>query len=116
MSELDAQKRQAVLKRDARLRRRILQALDQARSPHGGWLRAITLWDVVGDELEDQRHLLRLCDDLKRSGYLTERDDRHYTWQAVTADTVSYQITDQGVRLLNEAIDPDPEIADERIQ
>jgi len=122
MSQFDANQRQAELKRDARLRRQILQALNAVRDPRSGWFRGQRLADVIGyasthdGELDDQAHLLRLCDELEKSGYIEHRDDRHYQWQHHSASTLSYQITDQGLRLVNEASEPDPLIEDDRNQ
>ena len=114
---------QAEHKRDRRLRKRLLQVLNAARvRPDRGWAGGRFIFDIVdgaipgGQRFESDEHMLGLMRDLIAGGYVEERDDRAYTWQAQGVDYVSYRITNLGTALVLEAVDPDPLVEDSRLK
>jgi hypothetical protein len=68
-----------------------------------------------GQRFESDEHMLGLMRDLIAGGYVEERDDRTYTWQAQGVDYVSYRVTSLGTALVLEAVDPDPLVEDSRL-
>src|SRR5688572_6533398 len=112
---------QANRRRDLRLRRRILQLLDAAKvRPDSGWASGRFVFDLVdgalpgGQQFEDDHHALALLRDLISAGYVQERDDRTRKWQKAGLDWTSYRITSRGTALVNQAIEPDPLVEDDR--
>jgi hypothetical protein len=107
-------------KRDRRLRRRLLSTLHAARvSPRGG-LHARQLVEIVAaavppaDRFEDDGHAIGLLQDLVNKGLATLTDERTRRSQAFGLDYLFAAITNRGSMLLNETIEPDPDVDDER--
>lgn len=91
------------IKRDLRLRRRILEALDAARA--GGGLRGRMLADILvdlPDGLDSDDHLLALLADLQCLNLVVVTDLRKYRDQFWTLDLRQVQITAKGTGLLAE--------------
>ena len=110
-------------KRDLRLRRHLLMLMHAARvRPEQGWATGRFLVDVVDGLLpgaacfEGDAHATGLLHDLVAGGYSERRDDRWNTRQPEGLDFTSYRITHKGVALVEEHIDPDPLIDDERVR
>jgi hypothetical protein len=118
MMDLDAANRM----RDRRLRRRMLSTLhlSRAMSPKGG-LGGRALKDLVdgvvpaGQGFESDRHALELARDLVNKGLAEESRLPMRRGQAFGLDFAFFKVTDKGSQLVNESIDPDPDIDDERI-
>ena len=109
-------------RRDARLRKRVLQLLHAARvRPESGWCSGTFLYDVLDESLapaqkmEGDEHLLGLLRDLVAAAYAEERDDRTRRGQRAGLDSFSYRVTARGTALVTEAIDPDPLVDDPRL-
>jgi hypothetical protein len=108
-------------KRDRRLRRRLLQALQGARVGPKGGLHARTLAEHVdhmsppAEQFEGDGHVLGLLRDLENKGLATLKDERQRTWQRYGLDYLLVRITDRGSMLLNETAGPDPDVEDDRI-
>lgn len=112
MSEIDRIRHQ----QHARLRRRILTLLDSAK-PAGG-LRGRMIMDLLisADEApEDDDALCSLLTDLVHAQLAVETDLRRYHGQRRGLDQLHYAITARGTALLEERIDPDPLVADPRM-
>jgi hypothetical protein len=114
---------QAERKRDLRLRRRILQLLHAARvRPEYGWADGRFVFDLVNgaspgrnQQIQDDAHCLGLLRDLVDSDYVEQRDDRQRKSQPAGLDFTSYRITALGTALIEEQIDPDPLVDDDRV-
>ena len=109
--------------RDLRLRRRLLQMLHAARvRPEYGWLSGRFLSDLIeavqpmGLRFDGDEHVTALLRDLVAAGHVEERDDRWKTHQPASLEMTSYRITHQGTALVEQRVDPDPLIADDRIR
>lgn len=103
-------------KQQARLRRRILQLVDAAKS--GGGMRGRMLADIMADLPEapqDDSELMGLCQDLVNAGLLTVTDLRRRTGERLELDVQLYAVTDRGTALLAERIAPHPLVADDRL-
>ena len=86
-------------KRDLRLRRRLLQVSHAARvKPEFGWVSGRFLYDLIA------------------AGHAEERDDRWKTWQPAGLDFTSYRITHRGTALVEQQLDPDPLVEDDRVR
>jgi len=111
---------QARRTRDKRLRRSMLDLLHAARGGEHATSGA-TLHELAGygrpaaDGPEDEPHTLRLLRDLVVGGYAIEKDTRTHKHQRFSMSHMEYEITAKGVQLIEEAIDVDPLIADQRI-
>jgi hypothetical protein len=111
------------LARDRRLRRKLLVALRIANqvSP-SGQLSGQFLRDQVRDYLrgepsfESDSHALDLLRSLVAAGYVEESDGRRRRGESFGLEHMLYRISEKGMRLLIEALPPDPMIEDERIQ
>jgi hypothetical protein len=110
-------------KRDLRLRRRLLMLMHAARvRPEQGWATGRFLVDVADGALpgpacfEDDAHAIGLLHDLVAGGYAERRDDRRRRRQPEGLDFTSYRITHKGVALVEEHIEPDPLIEDDRMR
>ena len=110
-------------KRDLRLRRRLLQVLHAARvRPEYGWVGGRFLYDLVdgalpgGQRFVDDDHVQALLRDLVAAGHVEERDDRWKTYQPAGLDFSSYRITHQGTALIEQQLDPDPLVEDDRVR
>ncbi len=108
--------------RDKRLRRSLLSVLHGARGgERDGRVGGRTLHELAGyalppsEQPEDEPHTLQLLRDLVRGGYATEHDVRTRKWQKFELSVLEFAITAHGAALIEEAIDPDPMIDDERI-
>lgn len=109
-------------RRDARLRRRLLQVLHAARTrPQSGWTSAWFVLDVVDAasppamRFESPEHFLGLMRDLVSRGYVQERDERTHAWQTPGLEFTCFRITAQGTALVHEAAEPDPLVEDARV-
>lgn len=109
-------------KRDLRLRKRLLQVLHAARvRPEQGWLSGRFLYDVVdgaspgGQSFDGDAHAAGLLRDLVSGGYADERDDRWKTYHPANLDFTSYRITHRGTALVEQRIEPDPLVEDDRV-
>lgn len=109
-------------KRDLRLRRRLLMLLHAARiRPDQGWAGGRFLVDIVEGAMPEQQcftddaHVLALLHDLVAGAYVERRDDRCKKHQPETLDFTSYRITHKGVALVEQQIDPDPLVDDDRL-
>ena len=109
-------------RRDLRLRRRILQLLHAARvHEHGGWASGRFVVDVIdgattpASGFNDDAHAAGLLRDLVAGGYVEQRDDRTRRYQPLGLDFVSCRITHRGTALVEEQIDPDPLVEDDRV-
>jgi hypothetical protein len=109
----------ATIKRDKRLRRRLLDALyTQRGNGHctGRFLLdALQMYLPPGDRFQSDAHILALLVDLVSKGYVAERDDRERHTDPNTIDYRSYVITGHGVSLIEQSIAADPDIEDDRI-
>src|SRR3712207_5540337 len=111
-------------KRDLRLRRRLLLLMHAARvRPESGWIGGRFLVDVVdgaacgtGTCFTDDAHATGLLRDLVAAGYVEERDDRTKKYQPAGLDYTAYRITVRGVALVEEQVEPDPLIDDDRVR
>ena len=110
-------------KRDLRLRRRVLLVLHAARvSPTSGWAGGRFLVDVIdgaapgGQRFTDDAHASALLHDLVAGGYAERRDDRWKTRQPEGLDFSSYRITHKGTALVEQQIEPDPLVEDDRVR
>jgi hypothetical protein len=110
-------------KRDLRLRRRILQLLHAARvHEHGGWASGRFVVDVIdgattpAGSFGDDAHAAGLLRDLVAGGYVEQRDDRAKGYQPRSLDFISFRITHRGTALVEEQIDPDPLVEDDRVR
>ena len=111
-------------KRDLRLRRRILNLLHAARSrPEFGWADGRFVFDMVNSvtpaanqQLQDDAHCLGLLRDLVAAGYVEHRDQRVRTHEREGLDSSVYRITARGTALVEEHIDPDPLVDDDRVR
>jgi hypothetical protein len=109
-------------RRDLRLRRRILQVLHAARvHPDAGWMTGQCLVDVIdgatppAQRFVDDDHARGLLRDLVSAAYAEQRDDRWLKRQSATLELTSYRITHRGVALVEQQIEPDPLVEDERV-
>ena len=109
--------------RDLRLRRRILLVLHAARvRPKYGWLSGRFLYDLIdgvqpgGQRFAGDDHLTALLRDLVAAGHAEERDDRWKAYQPASLDFTSYRITHRGTALIEQQVDPDPLVADDRVR
>lgn len=111
-------------RRDLRLRKWILKLLHAARvrPDNGGWAQGRFIIDVIIDtfansrSFTDDEHALGLLRDLRAGGYIRQRDDRSRTYQPRSLDFTSFCITHKGVALVEEQIDPDPLVEDDRVR
>lgn len=111
----------ANLKRDRRLRRRLLQTLHAVRvSPRGG-LHGRRLIEIVeatlspGELFESDDHAIGLLKDLEAKGYATLADERKYPQrQRYSLDWLFAAVTDRGSMLIRETMARDPDVADAR--
>ena len=110
-------------KRDLRLRRRVLQVLHAARVGTGqGWMSGRFIVDVIGGAVSasecfiDDAHASGLLRDLVAGAYTESRDDRRKAFQPEGIDFTSYRITHRGTALVEEQIEPDPLVEDERVR
>jgi len=110
-------------KRDLRLRRRLLLLMHAARvRPESGWIGGRFLVDVVdgaqpgGQQFTGDDHAVGLLRDLVAGGYAEQRDERTKRYQPEGLDFTIYRITNRGVALIEEQIDPDPLIEDDRVR
>src|SRR4051812_23599458 len=110
-------------KRDLRLRRRLLLLMHAARvRPESGWIGGRFLVDVVdgaqpgGQCFAGDDHAVGLLRDLVGGGYAELRDERTKRYQPEGLDFISYRITNRGVALIEEQVDPDPLIEDDRVR
>jgi hypothetical protein len=111
-------------RRDLRLRKRILRLLHAARvrPEEGGWAQGRFIVDVIIDtfpgsrSFTDDDHALGLLHDLRAGGYVRQRDDRTKKYQPRSLDFTSFCITHKGVALVEEQIDPDPLVDDDRVR
>lgn len=114
-------RREANLKRDRRLRRRLLSTLSSARAygPTGA-IGGRTLCDTVDSvmprdqRLEDDEHAIGLLRDLELKGFAEATDTRKRRSQAFSLDVMEYRITAAGQSLLDETRAADPDVDDER--
>ena len=109
--------------RDLRLRRRLLQVLHAARvRPEYGWVSGRFLSDLIdgvapgGQRFEGDDHVQALLRDLVAAGHVEERDDRWKAYQPAGLDFSSYRITHQGTALIEQQLDPDPLVEDDRVR
>ena len=112
----------ANLRRDRRLRRLILQTLYRARVGPMKGLYGNRLLEMVEDAVTPGDHLhgdaiefAGLMTYLVGQGYVKETDTRTRHSQAWAIGYLFFAILPQGERLVEEAIGPDPMIADDRI-
>ena len=117
------EKREMELSRDRRLRRKLLHALRLANqiSPSGklsgDFLRNEVRGFMRGEaDFIDDEHALDLLRSLVASGYVEEKDERTRRGERWGLVNLMYRISEKGLRLLVEALPPDPLIEDERIQ
>src|SRR5689334_15615509 len=110
-------------KRDLRLRRRLLMLMHAARvRPESGWIGGRFLVDVVdgaqpgGQQFTGDDHAGGLLRDLVAGGYAEHRDDRTKRYQPEGLDYSAYRITNRGVALVEEQIEPDPLVEDDRVR
>ena len=110
-------------KRDLRLRRRLLMLMHAARvRPESGWMSGRFICDVIdatfvsGHRFVDDAHAMGLLRDLISGGYAEERDDRLRSYQPPTLEFTSYRISHRGVALVEQQIDPDPLVDDDRVK
>jgi hypothetical protein len=110
-------------RRDLRLRRRLLLVLHAARvRPEYGWLSGRFLYDLIdgaapgGQRFEGDDHVTALLRDLCAAGHAEERDDRWKTYQPASLDFTSYRITHRGTALVEQHVDPDPLVEDDRVR
>jgi hypothetical protein len=107
-------------RRNRRLRRRMLQALEAARSAPRGGLTGQALADILdaataGDQrLENERHAIGLLRDLAGKGLIELEDVRRRSGLRFGLDMLMCRISPRGVSLLEEGIEPDPDVEDER--
>jgi hypothetical protein len=106
--------------RDARLRKRMLDALHRARvSPLGG-LNARTLADVVdagsppGQGIQEDEHAIGLLKDLANAGYVTIEDKRTHKHQRHSIDWLFAKVTAAGSKLALEKAPVDALVDDGR--
>jgi hypothetical protein len=109
-------------KRDLRLRRRILLLLHSARvRPDQGWICGRFVVDIIDGAVPtsecfaDDAHAVALLRDLIAGTYVEARDDRRKTYHPEGLEFTSYRITHRGTALVEEQIDPDPLVEDERV-
>src|SRR5689334_13192770 len=110
-------------RRDLRLRRRILQVLHAARvHPDAGRMCGQCVVDVIdgatpaAQRFVDDAHARGLLRDLVSASYVEERDDRWLKRQRATLELTSYRIAHRGVALVEQQVDPDPLVEDERLR
>jgi hypothetical protein len=110
-------------RRDLRLRRRLLLVLHAARvRPECGWVSGRFLRDLIdagvpgGQRFDGDDHATALLRDLVAAGHAEERDDRWKTYQAASLDLTSYRITHRGTALVEQQVDPDPLVDDDRVR
>jgi hypothetical protein len=109
-------------RRDLRLRRRLLLLMHAARvRPESGWIGGRFLVDVVdgsaagsGACFTDDAHATGLLRDLVAGGYAESRDTRTKRYQPEGLDFTAYRITNRGVALVEQQLDPDPLVEDDR--
>jgi hypothetical protein len=105
--------------RDARLRKRLLLALDRAQVGPLGGLNARTLVEVAGtgprgQAVEDDDHAIALLRYLVNAGYATERDERTHKRQRFGLEWMFLKVTPAGSRLAVGKGPIDPLIEDDR--
>ena len=110
-------------RRDLRLRRRLLLVLHAARvRPEYGWVSGRFLHDLIdgampgGQRFDDDDHARALLRDLVAAGHVEERDDRWKTYQPASLDFTSFRITHQGTALVEQHVEPDPLVEDDRVR
>ena len=111
---------QANLKRDRRLRRRLLDTLHGARVGPLGGLYGRKLVDIVdtcsppGQRSEGDAHAEGLLQDLVAKSLIAREDRRKRSSQPYGLDYLLYRITAAGSSLVEETYRPDPDIEDDR--
>jgi len=105
---------QARRARDRRMRRDLLRALDAAKA--AGGMRGRMLADVfnASADFQDDDQVLALLHDLVNSGYAAAADLRTKHHQRQDLDHTSWSITAAGTALIQQAVEPDPLIEDDR--
>ena len=121
MGEFDTD---GTIKRDERLRRRLLEVLHRCRgfAPEGG-LSGVRLLDEVSEErdfptdqaITDERHFLALLKDLENLGLVTIRQQTRRRYEGFRADHVFVCVTALGSQLIDEHVAPVKGVYDERI-
>ena len=108
-------------RRDLRLRRRLLQLMHAARiRPDQGWVGGRFIVDVVAGAVApmtgftDDDHAAALLHDLVAGGYAERRDERTKRGQPANLDFTSYRITYRGIALVEQQIERDPLVDDDR--
>jgi hypothetical protein len=104
-------------RQNARLRRLALALIDGAKA--AGGLRGRVLFDAMDQTPEcpeDDDAMLGLLRDLVNGGYVVETDLRRRIGECRGLDVLSYSVTARGTALLEERIDPDPLIDDQRLR
>ena len=108
----------ANIKRDQRLRAKLLQCLYGARSSPLGGLSGRFLLDVIDSPptqgFEDEQHARGLLQDLVAKLLVEKTDKRTRRTQVYSIDYLFFKILAKGVSLVEQTIPPDPDIDDER--
>jgi hypothetical protein len=111
---------QAKIKRDRRLRRRLLEALQDSRVAPLAGMYGRALVDIVhgyaspSQGFEDDTHAIGLLQDLVNKGLILRADKRSRRSQPFGLDHLLYAITASGSSLLAETAGPDKDIDDDR--
>lgn len=111
---------QANLKRDRRLRRRLLNTLHGARVGPLGGLHGRKLAELVDGNsppaqgFEGDSHAEGLLQDLVAKSLIAKEDLRKRRSQSYGLDYLLYRITAKGSSLVEETGAPDPDIEDDR--
>jgi hypothetical protein len=106
--------------RDRRLRRALLVGLYETRGVGRGVLVGRSLVDTVnltrhGDQrFVDDEHALALLRDMINKGYVAEHALTRRKGEERGLDNVEYAIAATGTALIEESIDPDPDVDDLR--
>lgn len=108
--------------RDRRLRRKLLDVLYLSRGAPLGGLNGRPLVIATdnsmapGLHLEDDRHAMDLIRDLENKGLVTVERKMRPRGTSFGPDHIVVKITDRGSQLCREAIDPDPDVHDQRVR
>lgn len=111
---------QANLKRDRRLRRRLLDALHNARIGPLGGMYGRRIAQIIDSTMppaqvfEGDSHAEGLLQDLVAKSLVAKEDKRKRNSQPYSLDYMLYRITAKGSSLVEETGGPDPDIEDDR--
>lgn len=113
--------RLAATVRDRHTRRNLLTAVHESIITPSGWVSAVTLRDMVKDNVihhpdqEHDRYWIRLLRELCIKGLIEERRLTKLRNEEFALRHVEYRIQSRGLSLCLESIPPDPDIEDDRV-